>query len=31
MWLVVDSLIVDLTADQFPDGHQAVYIGLEGS
>lgn len=31
MWLVVDSLIVDLTADQFPDGRQAVYVGPEDS
>lgn len=31
MWLVVDSLIVDLTADQFPDGRPAVYVGPEDS
>ncbi|WP_095149055.1 hypothetical protein [Pseudomonas sp. Irchel s3a18] len=26
IWLVVDSLVVDLTADQFP-GRPAVYVG----
>lgn len=31
MWLVVDSLIVDLTADQFLDGRPAVYVGPEDS
>lgn len=29
MWLAVNSLIVDLTADQFPDGREAVYVGPE--
>lgn len=29
MWFVVNSLIVDLTADQFPDGRSAVYVGPE--